>query len=201
MKVTPVRYDLRIPPSTGRSKGEHVSEVIRDIAIKVGILKINGGARDADANEPDPSRICAGLAWEEWIHAQHPELLYHPGEFLLGGIAMSPDGVSHIEEFVARDGSRVVIPDHKAGIIHEFKFTWKSMNREANIQDEWMWAAQTMAYCKALGTRRSWWHIYWVNGDYRDSGPKYRVYDILFTEREIEENWMMIQNHKKGKKS
>jgi hypothetical protein len=182
MKITPVPFGLELEHDDTRSPGLHLTQITSAIALKTGALDKRFENRDINSDVSGKYKVAAGLAWEEWIHKRHPEMLYHPGEVILNGIAMTTDGISFM--------------DNKKHRVHEFKFTWKSMNRDKDLSGEWMWMAQTMAYCLAWETNRARWHLFWTNGDYRDSGPQYKLYDIEFTGRELRENWQAIDNNR-----
>lgn len=174
MRIKPVEFSLALEDDKTRSEGLHLSEVIRVLALRFGHLKPE--YEDSDLN---PEVIGLGRAFEDWVNKQHPEMIYHPGEVVQDGIAMTCDGVSW-------EGDEVRV--------HEIKLTWKSSKRE--LADEWMWLAQLKSYCKGWGTTRGRMHRYYVNGDYkRESNTRrYYVDDIDFTKREIEENWdLMLQ--------
>lgn len=70
------------------------------------------------------------------------------------------------------------------------------MKKEIDLQGEWLWLAQTMGYCYAEETVHARYHIYWVNGNYKyndpGGGPQYRLYDLTFSEKEVEANWQML---------
>lgn len=184
MKITPVPFTIQLPRDDAeRSPGVHVSEIVRDIGFQMGYLK----PEYLNANM-DVTRVAMGLAWEDWVFPkQHPEVSYHPGEVMPGGIACSTDGVSWFGTDLR---------------VHECKLTWKSMKREQDLQNEWMWLSQTMGYCFGWGTPYARYHIYWVNGDYKrgedTGGPQYKLYDLEFTPRELNDNWQMLQNRSKG---
>jgi hypothetical protein len=57
---------------------------------------------------------------------------------------------------------------------------------------------QVKSYCYALDTPVAVMRIFHLNGDYRGSGPVYRVARIRFTEKELEDNWRMILRHKEA---
>jgi len=101
-----------------------------------------------------------------------------PGEITLDGIAMSPDGM-----------------DWDAWVVHEYKCTWKSVRKEP--MDDAYYMMQAMGYCKGLGAKTVVMRMLYLMGDYRGSGPQYKVYEIVFSERELEENWEAILNHAK----
>ena len=180
MKITPVPFSLILDRDSGRSTGVHLTQITSVMAFASGAL--DKKYKDSDINDQSGVyRVAAGLAWEEWISSRHKHICFHPGEFMLDDVAMTPDGISYDDDDVPR--------------VHEFKFTWKSMRREYDLHGEWMWMTQIACYCCAVGTNRATLHVFWANGDYRDSGPQYKLYDIEFTERELKEIWESVKNN------
>lgn len=187
-----------------RSEGLHVSEIIREIATGVGILKRE------DSNELDwtlaryklqrgedfvslyPAaiyRVALGLAWEEWLGARHPEFGFHGlGELERDGIIGSLDGLQF---------------DEWGPLVHEIKLTWKSSrsDRESaqeRFSTEWLWPAQCKSYCYLASLpgdicTRAMLHVMWVNGNYKGSGPEYRTYLLKFMPKEILTTWKQMQ--------
>jgi hypothetical protein len=119
-----------------------------------------------------------GFLWEDLLStvlAEHCSP--RPGEVELDGIVGSPDGY-----------------DPDAGMLDEYKCTWKSINN-AHPEQVWKWMTQVKGYCKMLGVTTVRFHVLYINGDYRGSGPIYRSYLFSFTQKEIDENWQMLLNH------
>lgn len=179
-----------------RSGGVHCSSLIRSIAINTGKLKLaekGHGSRfkmDAVIDERDfPLVMAMGMAWEDWLSRQYPDMLYHIGELSLDGISMSPDGVTVDME---------MDPTLGMGIVEEFKFTYKSSRKP--IEEQWMWLAQVKAYCKALPTLCARLHVLHANGDYDYARPglppQYIVHSLQFTQRELDSNWNMLVKEK-----
>lgn len=178
------------PPSI-RSSGVHVSEVIRDISNTV----LKPGQREKyDMLSPSERQrlgnyASVGWAWEQIIRRgmldaglgadQHQFI--SPGECSLDNIYGTPDWF-----------------DVTAWQNVEFKATWRSSARPIE-SDYWEWLCQFKAYCKLLACTSTRLLVFYVNGDYRESGPEYRDITLLFTELEIEDNWEMIVNHAKAK--
>lgn len=162
-----------------RSPGLHVSEIYRDLAIRAGLLD------DSDDNPPPNNHTTLGFIWETVIEKALRNLLpdgvTRPGEFIVDGIACSPDGVD------------------KFWRVHEYKCTWKSSNHDIQDKKHWMWMVQIRAYCYVMNATRARLHVFFVNGDYRGSGPQLKVWDLEFTQRELDENWKMLVNHAKSK--
>jgi hypothetical protein len=176
-------------PAPKRSSGVHVSDIIRDIDNSI----INVGQRQKfDQLTPaEKLRMGAhtsmGWAWEEVVtHALarvRPTMpgVVRPGEFTLDGIHMTPDGVFERE-----------------WAVEEFKATWRSSNRPLD-PDFWSWLVQIKAYCLALQTQRAYLSVFWVCGDYRESGPFTQRFRLEFNDAEIRDNWTMLVSHAKSK--
>src|SRR5271170_5002963 len=118
MKVTPVSVQLFLPPPPApRSKGVHVSNIIRCMASDMGILK-QWWAEElelTDINEiTDPVamlRICIGLAWESWYIPQilsQYGVVKHPGEMKVDHVYMTPDGES-VDVIITQSGKGHVL--------------------------------------------------------------------------------------------
>lgn len=182
MKITPIDFEIsdeHMIDGPPRSVGLHLSQIIRDMAIRSKILQ---SPSTPDGNDiKNWVRMAMGVAWEKWVVTKHQDVLHQPGEMCVDGIYLTPDGFTST-------GS---------GLINEFKVTWKSMNREKDLINEWLWMSQIQSYCYAYGVTRAMLHVYWVNGDYRNSGPKYKLYLLDFTKMEIFENWTAVLMHKK----
>lgn len=181
-------YPISLANDDTRTPGVHVSDVIRSIAVKIGKLKEYEAEELADIEVRFPAdaqstlRIALGLAWENWIASALPWIEFHFGEVQLEGIFMTPDGISDV----------IGIDRNTHSYLHEFKLTWKSSKRD--IRDEWYWLSQVMAYLKKMKLRAAVVHIYYVNGNYRGSGPQRRSYHLVFTQAEIDANWTMIMH-------
>lgn len=180
MKIVRIPFEVSLGAGAPRAPGLHLTDVTSDIALMTGVLKPEYA--DRDVTKPGSIyRVSLGIAWEQWIVKQHPEVMHQPGEIVKDGIPMTPDGYGW---------------DSSGGlIIHEWKATYKSMIKEDSLDGEWLWMAQLKGYCCGAETNHGRLHVFWVNGDYRSSGPQYRIYDIKFSDREIKENWQMILRH------
>ncbi len=196
------------PPKTIRSKGVHVSSIIRCIATETGILKPEWAEELSLVDVrtiTDPVavlRISIGLAWEEWFI---PNILAidgvvdHPGEMQVDGIYMTHDGES-LDVIITSEPSMGGSYSERAGssvVIHEVKSTYKSINTVGDLTKEWMWLAQLKAYCHAKQTRYAKLHALFICGDYSyPIKPQLRRWGIEFTQKEIDENWELLRQYK-----
>lgn len=180
---------VKAPP---RSDGVHCSTLIRQVCVNLGLFG-NSGSRfniDSVIDEEDfPIPMAMGMAWEDWLSRQYPDMHYHIGELHSDGVSMSPDGVT-----VPSDWDF----DLGAGIIDEFKLTYKSARRP--IEKQTAWLMQVKAYCRALPTTCARLHVLYVNGDYDYNRPgmppQYIVYNLQFTQQELDTNWSILLNER-----
>jgi hypothetical protein len=167
-----------------RSEGLHISSVIKDLMAKSGL-------KTPKSSWNMPTTQSVGFIWEEALFLSWEDRLsrafasllgkemgwYGTGELLLDGIYMTPDGLDPNNE-----------------ILQEAKCTWKSVKNQP--MDNFSWMCQTKGYCKVLRINRVMFHVLYLVGDYKNSGPIYQPWLITFKPHEIEENWQMILNHK-----
>jgi hypothetical protein len=208
MKITATRYDLDPKTWTGglqvatghdsepRSPGLHVGGVLRDIENRA----IKPGKREATSTLSNAERsrmgnyVEMGFIWEVLVeqvfrqrmlsrrHAQAGVVSQQ--ERQMGGMALTPDGWCPLDDKV-----------------EEYKATWTSMRRAEppeglfDAHNHWGWGKQNQCYCRAWDTRKGRFFVFWVNGDYRDSGPQIVKYDVEWTQAEIEETWRMVTTH------
>ena len=202
------QFPLFLPESkTPRSPGVHMSGIIRCIATETGILKPEW-AEEISLTDvraiTDPIailRINIGLAWEQHyigtILARYG-VADHPDEVKIDGIYGSPDAerVSVIESISVIITAKKTIK-HEC---HEIKATYKSTKTVGDLTSQWMWLTQLKAYCKALRTRFAVLHILFLCGDYTfPIKPVREVYEIEFTQQEIDDCWDLLRDYKESK--
>jgi hypothetical protein len=204
MRIEEIPIDMTYPQSKEeRTPGIHVSNVLRLIAQENGVLKKERaeefGLVDLQGTSGEEwwarlpldvqLKICMGLAWEEWYIPQLEDVLDHPGELCIEGIYLTPDGES-LDTVITFGGELLIL------CIHEVKLTYKSLNTIGNLSTQWLWLAQTKAYCKAKQTLVAYLHVLAVCGDYsRPIRPVLKVFRIIFTQAEIDENWDVIRGY------
>lgn len=170
-----------------RSAGLHVSDIIRDLENRV---TKPGKRRPVSDLSPSEKRrmghyVEIGWAWEEMIRRAMLRSYYagvndrfcDPGELELDGIYGNPDWF-----------------DLEDACVEEFKATYRSSRRPIET-DFWSWFVQIKAYCAMTATNWARLRVFFVNGNYRESGPQFRLWQIRFDEDEIERNWTMLRNH------
>jgi len=123
-----------------------------------------------------------GFLWEDLLTRVFADRMAHrPDEVTLDGIVGSPDGVGPDPDGI------------EPMVLEEYKATWRS-NRRSPLED-WYWMTQTKSYCKMVGATVVIMRILYLMGDYKGSGPQYRVSRIVYTEKEVDDNWRVIVDH------
>ena len=185
-------------PTHKRSKGIHVSDILRKIAIKTGVLT------EAEvAEEFAPLRVLLGIGWEAICARLYPAMVWQPGELRRDGIAGSPDGESNIFGPGDDDEPGSMVSET---VIDEFKYTAKSARIPGSTPDtirditqDWLWRNQVLAYMAMHKDKPTLvrWHICYCRGNYvYPMTERYIRYLVRATEAEIENAWSMIKRNK-----
>ena len=160
-----------------RAGGLHLGTVIKSLQESSGLWYKGAGFSDMQLTAE------IGLLWERVLSKVMGEkYAMRPPQVQLDGIWMSPDGIG--------PDPRGIVPL----VVEEYKATWQSTKRSP--LDNFYYMCQIKSYCRVLETNVAVMRIFYIMGDYRGSGPVYRVARIKFTEYELEQNWNMILRHK-----
>ena len=184
-------------PQHKRSKGLHLTDVLRKIAIKNGILT------EEDRTDEAPLRVFLGMAWEQMCVRLYPEMRWQPGEVSRDGVAGSPDGYSPL----TINSTSPHIPQTREDCIDEFKYTAKSIRKKGGQPDElkdiggeWLWMMQIKGYLAAHPAHPTLarLHVCWARGNYTYPymTERYVRYLIRFTTEEIEGCWEMVKKNR-----
>lgn len=167
----------KLLPMQGRSKGLHVSTIIRDICVHHGHYDDQGTWNYA--------QLELGCALEHAIahrlSLDKPGRYIQPGEQELDGTFGTPDLYDTLDDVTS------------CGAIEEIKCTWMSSSRGPRDDKHWKWWAQVKAYCKMMGTRVGRLRIVFINDDYKGDVAGYRHWQQIFTQRQLDEHWYMLQ--------
>lgn len=163
----------------------HVSDIIRHIENTV--TKPGQRPSRSDMSKEELRRMGnyaqMGFVWEQLVRDALAPLLYDahghelvsPGPVERDGIVGTPDRLDLANESV-----------------EETKATWRSSRRPIDT-DFWPWWVQIKAYCHMLRVQSATLPVFFVNGDYRNSGPQMRKWYAEFTREELEMNWDMLK--------
>ena len=158
-------FPWTVTQSRERSPGLHLTGVIKAMES----ILSEGGAISDDTR----MQFEKGWLWEEALsQAFGQKAAVRVGEVWLDGIAGSPDGVVYGE-------------DGKPTAIEEYKCTAKSPN--TTPADVWRWIMQVKGYCKMVGVRRCVFRVLHLS-----FVPVYHVWELTFSQRELDENWAAI---------
>lgn len=190
--VSYLQQRLGHPP---RSSGVHMSAILHDID-----RVLNAKRYSSDITPAELDHFAAiGFLWERILERtladltieHEPGRYFRPDEQQMDGIYLTPD-YADLDFF--GDGTCTMG-------LEEWKVTWKSTNALDNLESNfWRWVVQAKSYCRALGCLHVRFRVLAIVGNWKDKiVPVCRVFEITFTEQELEENWSMLLNHGKRK--
>lgn len=173
-----------------RHEGVHLSEVVKSLQESAGLGYKGEGFSDMELTAE------IGLLWERVLSkVMREKYAVRPPQIQKDGIWMSPDGVSSNDDLL----SALSIGPDPLGIVpmvlEEYKCTWQSSKRSP--VENFYYMCQVKSYCHALELDTVIMRIFHIMGDYRGSGPLYRVARIRFTKYELDQNWAMVIGHQK----
>lgn len=160
----------------------HLTDIIKSIEKQIGAGYKGPGFKERELT------MEVGFIWEDVLsHVLGRRMGARFGEVECDGIVGSPDGIG----------------DDPLGtvdvVLEEYKCTWRSTRRVPT--KDWYWMCQCKSYIHMLGIHPpvAIMRILYLMGDYKGSGPLYKVARIEYTEKEVWENWQMIVNHAKDR--
>jgi hypothetical protein len=192
----------------GRSKGLHLSDVLRHIRGEMGLAVDDTPLPDAPAAVK--ARIMGGFIFENCIERAWKELgpasrnVRRPPELLVDGIYMSPDGFCDeefsVDEYKSTEKTRRKW-DLGLQLLQDGEEAALPFEQTTIFRDHWNWFMQLMAYCLGLSTNRGNLIVWWRRGNYgkdwKDENSKadVRMYPFDFDNEELERNWTTILAH------
>lgn len=184
----PAQHSLIATGGIPRPGGMHVSNVINDIDRRV----IH---RDRKA-------------FDDLTSAERKRM----GQYVAGGWSMEPVFESAIKSFYMNyygaERFMKTGPLYLDGLVGtpdlfdvddylpiEMKVTWRS-SRRSITENFWTWHAQMKSYAKMTASNQAKLIVFFVNGNYRDSGPQLKMWCFTYTPDELKANWTMILKHR-----
>lgn len=161
-----------------RSEGLHLSTILESMELDLGVKR--------DDKWDKNSLFTVGFLWERVLKFVILKQRFESGaivpcgEHELDGIYLTPDAMD-IDDWVHC----------------EFKATYKSMRHDPSEYYRYWW--QIKAGCRVLGTNRARLTVFFIMGDYKGSGPRWKCWEAEFTDRELKENWASIVSQAKKK--
>jgi hypothetical protein len=158
----------------------HLSDIAKYIEYKMDYAQRTKGSADWNMNLAGE----VGFLWEDLLsYVFGMKYAVRIGEVELDGIVGSPDGLSSNDPL----GKELLVNE-------EYKATWRSIKKKPT--DIWYWETQFKSYCHMLGVTVTVARVLYLMGDYKGSGPLYKVFRMEFTPFELRENWKMILDHR-----
>ncbi len=186
MIATDIPFEFSPDPdsSKGRSPGLHLGEVVREYGVATGQVKLVSEARNTKE-----LHFAKGFLWERiFTHVwgqmeaekyRNRENYLSQPELQVDGIFMTPDGV-----------------DLEGDCLDEFKATTRSINKFDNLEAHFdLWLVQIMGYLYGLQMTKCRLIVLFLCGDYKPPFPEVRAKQLVFTQRELDENWRLIMNY------
>lgn len=188
-----MKYDIidsPYPPigsGISRSEGLHLTDVIKYIEKKLDAQYKGTGFKNQALT------MDIGFLWENVLSYVYGSLMaLRPGEIICDGISCSPDGIGYDEDICNTD-KELIVSGTGQPCVEEYKATWKST--KTSPTDVWYYMTQVKSYAYVLGLNIVVMRIIYLMGDWKGSGPQYRVCRIVFEDDEIENNWKMITKY------
>jgi hypothetical protein len=186
------RRPLSIPEhALPRASGIHQSDILRWIAVE----KVNKLKRGERVEDEYPLRWAMGVMWEEFAFSTIlRESVWQPGEVVVDGIAVNPDGLG--EAYVVQILGGIVDESMEA-VVDETKCTeCKPVTTEADLLEKfsenwWVYQHQGRGYCYCYAPRVMRWTMLHYRGDWRGSGPVCMEYVVEFSDGDVEQTWLM----------
>lgn len=185
LRITPISdhgIDL-LSTDLVRTPGLHCSDIYSALYRELEPTRYT----DAPMN---PVMLALGTAWEKHL------------EFLL---IRNECPVMRPEAFVTKEGigfSPDLIVSNGIMRVGEIKLTFMSLKESLDDPKFSKYHTQAMAYGYHLGTPYARFYVTFVNGvgGWRKPDPQFRMYDVEYTARELQDNWQMLLNFAKRRK-
>ena len=217
MRITPLaEHALELnKPTVGyvRTPGLHMSEIYTSLYKLL-------DAKRYDKEETDASRAAkavrmeVGTAFEETLEEALASRIFgdRPGEYVTQHVPECPRAAPiAVGDPACRCGAGVIyspdyliFEDDQPPRLGEFKCTWMSIRHGIEDQRFDKWFCQMKAYAYHLRVRQARLYAMFINGDWSFKppwgDPHIQVWNIEFTQRELENNWVMLLKHARKEK-
>lgn len=220
MRLKEIPHGLALAtPADGyvRTAGRHASDLYNSYYKGKDPKRYDKRDKDGNPTPMDMAKLELGLCFEQDLEVMLASMARRMAKRLLGdrpGEFESPheDGCSrHREPVVAG----VPCPECGAGTIYspdylfddgnelilgEFKCSWYSAFGAPTDPKFAKWWTQIKLYSHWLGVRRARLYVFFVNGDYKPPSPQLRCWEVVFTARELQDEFNEIARdaRKKG---
>lgn len=176
-----------VPRSTDKL---HLTEIIKYIQYTLGT-----GYKRGTWKADKWLTMDVGFLWERTLEMAYADRMADRiGEIECDNIVGSPDGIGFDKDIYDIKGDLIWKGTNEL-ILEEYKATWKSSKNPP--MNNFAYRTQILSYLKMLKLNTCVMHIVYLMGNYKGSGPQYRICRIEFEQGEIDENWRMICDHAK----
>lgn len=201
------------PLRRARAEGLHLSQIIKDLCLTLDPDRFDDSARAEIEDLDEVPIIWLGCAFEDRLEAYltHREQAdaaaiggHRPDEICYRGVHMNADRlVWEATRLCEASSFKATTALDLPPIVEEHKLTKMSGGQDIEHPKFRHWLWQLMFYCAAFETQRGRIRAFFVNSDYRfgktdpelPAAWQYRVWDLWFPERELEDNTQMVLGH------
>jgi hypothetical protein len=163
-------------PMTERAPGIHVSEIVNDIAIRLGHF-----VPFEDANT---TMMQLGQTFE-WALCER--MIEDEPKQYCRIVEQELDGISGNLDLFDRLNWRPI----------EIKLTWNSLRwPPTDTKKFWKRWAQLAAYAKMMDSLEGELHVGYLNGDYKPPSPTYRRWLRRWKRKQLDGHWDMLRRHR-----
>lgn len=190
MPPTLIASDIRELLPMQRTPGNHVSEIINRLAVKMGLWEESGPASQIQYEMGNAVEDLVAKSLADRFARDNPDRYVH-------GLEMEKDGLYGTLDLL----------DCVDFAVEDVKMTKKSIRHAIESEKYWHNWVQVMCYCHMIGSTIGRLHVVYVNGNYKYPGEKgfdplfsgwqYRVWEERFTEKQLTDNWRMILGHRR----
>lgn len=170
-----------LEPKTDRSPGLHGSDLIKHVLMHWDPKRFGG-----EVTEETRQAWLVGFAFEEMV-----------GAALARIASRGSKDITQLE--IEKEGVYWTIDcfDFSTWRVREYKSTEMSSKWPLNNYRFWHWVIQVKAYCYVADTKEAELYALFMRGDYKEKRKDLKGWLLRFSERELEENWVMLMNAKR----
>ncbi len=216
MRVTEIPHNLELGKPADdyfRTEGLHASDLYGAYYKAYDPKRYDKRDKDGNPQPMDMAKIEFGLSFEQelevWLALMMDAVRRRMAGRLLGD---RPGEFTHHHARCKTPAGKwckrncvIFSPDYlfeepAEMVLGEFKLSWYSSN-EAPFNEKFdKWITQMKLYCYWLGVRKARLYVFFVNDNYKPPTPRIRCWEIVFTQRELDDEHNVIMRHalKKG---
>lgn len=186
MRIREFEHGLELAKATEgyvRTPGLHASDLYGSFYKSFDPKRYDKRDKQGNPLPFDLAKMELGTSFEEVLEPMLAERLLgeRPGEFTSPeGVIFSPDHLFDIDGEI---------------ILGEFKCTWYSLRGCPTDPKFAKWLTQIKLYLHWLKLRKARLYVFFVNSDYKPPTPSLKAWELVFTQRELQDEYDMIARH------